>query len=88
MTKENFLSKSEIKFVITIIGLVLSGATCFFNLKSRVNAVEERNAVLRKEYEISIVKIEKRLDILDSIKITQTEIKKDIEYIKKNLFFK
>jgi len=65
------ITKPEIKFWLVILGLIVGGAVAFNTLTVKVEAIE-------KDKEDMIPKVEQIL-------INQAEMKKDIEYIIKEL---
>ena len=77
-----FIKKEEIKFWLAIIVLVVSFVVSYIRLESSVSAVQESRINLQNEYENSIIKIDKNLEIIknsqESNTISIAEIKKDI----------
>ena len=51
------ITKGETKFWLGIIALVVSGTIAFTTLSMRVEAMMEKGAKLRSEYEISIINL-------------------------------
>ena len=72
----NNLKKSEVKFWLTIIGIIVSGVIAFTVLQMKVEAMYDKGTKLRKEFENSS-------DLLIEIKECQIRMEKDIEFIKK-----
>jgi len=83
MTTNN-ITKKEIGFWITIIGIIVAGAVALNTLKMRVDAMYDKGGVLRSDFEKAIESIDKRLDLLEEIKIDIAEMKIDIKYLKNN----
>jgi len=80
----NNITKKEIGFWITIIGIIVAGAVALNTLKMRVDAMYDKGGVLRSDFEKAIESIDKRLDLLEEIKIDIAEMKVDIKYLKNN----
>jgi len=80
----NNITKKEIGFWITIIGIIVAGAVALNTLKMRVDAMYDKGGVLRSDFEKAIESIDKRLDLLEEIKIDIAEMKIDIKYLKNN----
>ena len=80
----NNITKKEIGFWITIIGIIVAGVVALNTLKMRVDAMYDKGGVLRSDFEKAIESIDKRLDLLEEIKIDIAEMKVDIKYLKNN----
>ena len=80
----NNITKKEIGFWITIIGIIVAGVVALNTLKMRVDAMYDKGGVLRSDFEKAIESIDKRLDLLEEIKIDIAEMKIDIKYLKNN----
>jgi len=80
----NNITKKEIGFWITIIGIIVAGVVALNTLKMRVDAMYDKGGVLRSDFEKAIESIDERLDLLEEIKIDIAEMKIDIKYLKNN----
>lgn len=90
MAKENdrFLKKEELRFWIAIIGIFVSGAIAFTNLKAQVKA----NGVETGRLQEAIIRIDENLEAITKNhgELTNlytkevTEIKKDIQTLLNN----
>ena len=69
--------------------MAVSAAIVFTGLQAKVNALEDNGASLKRDYEQTIIRLDTKVDLLlndtQNIKIGQTELKKDIEFIKQGM---
>lgn len=90
MTKDSFdLFKKNLSYWWPIIGVVVSFILGYSRLQSKVEAMYDKGANLRTDYEESIVRIDDSLQkIVENQQqncIAIAEIKRDIEYIKQQV---
>ena len=82
MAKGNFLTKSDIKFWLAILGIVVTGVIAFTTLRMRVEAMQDKGVKLRTEFEGMVEIMRPKIEL---ILINQTKMQKDIDYIKENI---
>ena len=82
MAKGNFLTKSDIKFWLAILGIVVTGVIAFTTLRMRVEAMQDKGVKLRTEFEGTAETTRPKIEL---ILINQTKMQKDIDYIKENI---
>ena len=81
---KQYITKPEVRFWIAIISIIVTSAVAFNTLSMKVEAIYDKGASLRSEYEKSIDRIDARLELLDKMQIDIAEIKKDVQYLKNN----
>lgn len=82
MIKNNFLTKSDVKFWLAIIGMIVAGVIAFTTLKMKVEAMYDKGVALRGDFEEITEVMGPKIEL---ILINQAKMQKDIDYIKENM---
>ena len=77
-TKIADLFRSWTTFWVMIISMVVSFAVTYTTLSNKVQAMEDKEVILRKD-------LENNIDILMEVRESQIRMEVDIEYIKKKI---
>ena len=77
-SQKELLTRPEVKFWLAIIGLIVSGAVAFTNLKNNVTALNAQVADHEEKYKGVV-------GTLKDIRESQIRIEKDIEFIYKQV---